>query len=338
MAIDLRSDTVTQPTAGMREAMMSAPLGDDVFGEDPSVNQLEAYSAELLGKEAALFVPSGTMANQIALKVHTKALDEIICAKDAHIYLYEPAGFGFLSGCSIKLLEGDRGRLTAKSVAAGINQTFDWKANTSLVCLENTVNQGGGAVYDLEEVQKIQSLCAERGLALHLDGARLMNAVVASGHNAATWAAPFDSVSVCLSKGLGAPVGSVLVGSRDFIAQARRVRKILGGGMRQAGLLAAAGLYALQHQTERLKEDHVRATRIGEALAAAPWCEELLAVESNIVIGRIKDAETNNNLLLQLERHGIRAIAMGPDLIRFVTHLQISDEDTAEVIKVIGTL
>src|SRR5215471_3375413 len=266
MLIDYRSDTVTKPTAGMMEAMMHAKVGDDVFGEDPSINELEALTANMFGMEAAIFCPSGTMTNQIGIKCHSQPGDEVICDENAHVYQYEGGGIAFNSGASVKLLPGDRGRITAKQVKIAINSDDNHKAHTSLVCLENTSNRGGGSCYDFEEIRKIREVCKDSNLRFHLDGARLFNALVEKNETPKQYGEIFDSVSICLSKGLGCPVGSVLIGKRDFIKKARRVRKVFGGGMRQAGFLAAAGIYALQNHISRLKEDHRHAKQIGEVL------------------------------------------------------------------------
>ena len=257
--IDFRSDTVTRPTPGMLAFMQSAPVGDDVFGEDPSIISLERITAAKFGMEAGLFCPSGTMTNQLAIKTHTQAGDEVICDELSHIYQYEGGGIAFNSGCSVKLLHGDRGRVTAEQVLAGINAQDVHKPITSLVSLENTSNRGGGACYDFNEFKNIKNITEQHGLALHLDGARLFNAIVYKQEAAIDYGKIFDSISICLSKGLGAPVGSVLIGSHSFITKARRWRKVFGGGMRQAGYLAAAGIYAMDHHVDRLADDHKNA-------------------------------------------------------------------------------
>ena len=261
--IDLRSDTVTKPCAGMLTAMMNAKVGDDVFGEDPTVNELEAMAATMFGMEAGLFCPSGTMTNQIAIKVHTQPGDEVICDKLAHIYQYEGGGIAFNSGCSVKLLDGDKGRITSDQVIEGINANQDYKAATSLVALENTTNRGGGSCYDFKEIIAIREVCSANNLGLHLDGARIFNALVEKKETPKQYGEIFDSISICLSKGLGTPVGSILLGTDKFIKRARRVRKAFGGGMRQAGFLAAAGIYALENNIDRLKEDHLHARKYG---------------------------------------------------------------------------
>ena len=264
--IDFRSDTVTKPTPGMLAFMQAAPVGDDVFGEDPSINSLEKITAAMFGKEAGLFCPSGTMTNQIAIKTHTQAGDEVICDELSHIYQYEGGGIAFNSGCSVKLLQGDRGRLTPAQILAGINAEDVHKPPTSLVSLENTVNRGGGSCYDFSTFEEIKKIADQHKLGLHLDGARIFNAIVHKGEAPLDYGRVFDSISICLSKGLGAPVGSVLVGSNPFIKKARRWRKVFGGGMRQAGFLAAAGIYALDHHIYRLAEDHTKALLLRDAL------------------------------------------------------------------------
>ncbi len=330
--IDLISDTVTQPTAGMREAMMTAPLGDDVFGEDPSVNALEARVAAMFGHEAALYCPSGTMTNQLAIKLHTETLDEVICDHDSHIWQYESAGFAWHSGVKVRPVEGRFGKLEAPQIQASINGDFDWLARTRLVVLENTCNRGGGSVYRLPEVDAIRGVCDEHGLSLHLDGARLMNALVATGEATADWGARFDSISLCLSKGLGAPVGSVLTGSREFIKRGRRFRKILGGGMRQAGMLAAACSYALDHHVERLADDHTRARALAEALGTCAQVTAIRPVATNIVIFDVDEALGGEAVRQALMERGVRASGFGPNTIRLVTHLGIGDDELEEAI------
>ncbi|MGI9159406.1 MAG: threonine aldolase family protein, partial [Saprospiraceae bacterium] len=279
--INLISDTVTKPTAGMLRAMWSAEVGDDVFRGDPTVNALEAKCAALFGHEAALFCPSGTMTNQIALKVHTRPLDEVICDENSHIYQYEVGGYAFNSGIGIQLLRGHHGILDAGMIAAAVRPPYDWLPRSTLVVLENTCNKGGGSYYSLENFREIRRVCLEKGLALHLDGARIFNALVETGDSPESVGREMDSISVCLSKGLGAPVGSVLIGSKPFIAEARRVRKALGGGMRQAGYLAAAGIYALDHQVERLQEDHLHARMLAATLSAQDWVTDIRPVRTN---------------------------------------------------------
>lgn len=336
--IDFRSDTVTKPTPGMLEAMMKAKVGDDVFGEDPSINELENLSADMFGMEAGLFCPSGTMTNQIAIKCHTQPGDEVICDESAHVYQYEGGGIAFNSGASVKLLYGDRGRINATQVAAAINPDDPHRAHTSLVCLENTSNRGGGSCYDLDEIKKIQALCKEKGLAFHLDGARLWNALVAKKETPKQHGESFDSISICLSKSLGCPVGSVLLGKKDFIKKARRVRKAFGGGMRQAGFLAAAGVYALQHHIDRLAEDHLHAHQLAEAIAQKNFTKFVLPVETNIVIFELNEGTTAPELVARLKEHSILGYAIAPNRIRLVTHLDISSDMTANTIQVFNDL
>lgn len=322
--IDLRSDTVTRPTASMRAAMAEAPVGDDVFGEDPTVNQLEERLAALFGKEAGLFCPSGTMTNQIAVNIHTRPGDEVLCEEGAHIYRYEGGGVMANSGCSVKFLSHDRGRFTAASVRAAYNDPANpHLARTRLVNIENTSNRGGGALWDLDEVWRIRNVCDDLGLALHMDGARIFNAIVATDSSAQAWGAPFDTISICLSKGLGAPVGSVLVGGQESIHHARRIRKRFGGGMRQAGIIAAAGLHALDHHIERLAEDHAHARMLGTTLSSLPYVAHVVPVDTNIVVSTLKDPTRLEALLAHLESNGIRAMAFGPGMMRMVTHLDV---------------
>jgi threonine aldolase len=329
--IDLISDTVTRPTPGMITAMYRAEVGDDVFREDPTVHALETYAAGLLGMEAALFCPSGTMTNQIALKMHTRPLDEVICAEPSHIYQYETAGYAFHSGIGTNLIPSVSGILTAQEVEAAIRPRQDWLPISRLVVLENTCNKGGGSIYRLDQMAAIREVCLQKGLATHLDGARLFNALTVTGDTPAAVGQCFDSVSICLSKGLGAPVGSLLVGRHDFIQEARRVRKVMGGGMRQVGFLAAAGLYALQNHIERLHEDHHNARLLGQTLAELPWVESIRPVETNIVIFDLVQPHTPDQVLAYLTSKGIRASAFGPRTIRFVTHLDVSQPDVAQV-------
>ena len=334
--LDLRSDTLTQPTAGMKEAMFAAPLGDDVFGEDPTVNALETKIAALFGMEAALFCPSGTMTNQIAIRLHTGPQKEVICHQYSHIYLYEGGGIMANSMASVKLLSGDLGKITASQVAESINPDDVHAPETTLVSLENTMNKGGGSIYTLDEIKPIHALCKEKGLKLHLDGARLFNALVESGESPADWGAHFDTISICLSKGLGCPIGSVLLGTKTDIKRAKKVRKVFGGGMRQAGFLAAAGIYALDHQVERLKEDHRRARVLGQFLVQAPHVAEVLPVATNIVIARLEGL-TPELFLQELSSKGIKGVKFGKDLVRFVTHLDFGDVHLEEFGKRIGT-
>jgi threonine aldolase len=336
MDIDFRSDTVTKPTAGMLNAMMHARVGDDVFGEDPSINELEAMAAGFFEMEAALYSPSGTMSNQIGIRCHTESGDEVICANNAHVYIYEGGGIASNAGSQVRAIIGDRGRITAAQVLAAINPDDVHKARTSLVCLENTSNRGGGSCYEFEELRKIRKTCDDHGLHLHLDGARLFNALVSKNEKAAQYGALFDSISVCLNKGLGCPIGSLLMGNSLFIKKARRIRKVFGGGMRQGGFMAAAGIYALQNNIERLALDHAGAKRIEKALSKKEFITEIMPVETNIVIAETKAPASE--IAARLGDKGIRVIAISPNQIRFVTHLDISLAMIEEAIGIISKL
>ena len=322
----------------MLQAMMEAEVGDDVFGEDPTVNALEAKVAALFNKEAAVFCPSGTMTNQIAIKVHTQPLDEIICDEYSHVYQYEAGGYAFNSGVAINLLKGKYGKITADQIEAAIKPEFDWLPKSRLAVLENTCNKGGGSYYTLDEVRPISKLCWHYGLKLHLDGARIFNALVETGETPQAVGEQFDSISVCLSKGLGAPVGSVLTGDKAFIKEARRFRKVMGGGMRQAGYLAAAGIYALDHQVERLKEDNGRAKKIGAVLMEMPYVSDVRPVKTNILIFDVKPPYTADSFLEKLAEKGIKASPFGPQTVRFVTHLDFTEDMMGRVIKVLEEL
>lgn len=324
--IDLRSDTFTLPTPGMLEAMMKAPVGDDVFGEDPSVNLLESRMAALFNMEAALYCPTGTMSNQIGIKAHTQPGDEVICDQSAHVYIYEGGGIAFNSGAQVRTVEGNLGRITAEQVANAINPDDVHRARTSLVCLENTSNRGGGSCYDIEEIRRIRKVCDEHGLLLHLDGARLFNALVARKESAASYGPLFHSISVCLNKGMGCPIGSVLMGNAAFIRKARRIRKVLGGGMRQAGYMAAAGLYALDHHIERLEEDHQHARQIAEAMMQTEYVEGILPVSTNIVIAGIRAPWKPAEITGMLKAKQILALPVSSTQIRMVLHLGITPE------------
>lgn len=327
MKIDLRSDTVTRPTKGMHKAMWNAKVGDDVYKEDPSANELEAYLADLFGKPKALFFPTGSMTNQAAIKLHTQPAEQLICDKWAHVYNYEGGGVSFNSGVSCRLVDGERGMITAEQVQAAINPPdFYHSPKTSLVCLENTTNKGGGACYNLEEIKKIREVCNQHGLGLHLDGARLANAIVANNENPKAYGKFFDTISICLSKGLGAPMGSVLVGNEDVMQNAMRIRKVLGGGMRQIGFMAAAGLYALKNQWERLEEDHLRAQEIGTKLQQLSHVKKVEKTETNIVIFYLKEGVDAQDYLQQLDAKGIRISTMGEGKMRIVTHHDYSQE------------
>ena len=335
MTIDLRSDTVTKPTAGMRDAMMAAKIGDDVFGEDPTINELEQMCADMFGMEAGLFCPSGTMTNQIAIKCHTQPGDDVICDENSHIYQYEGGGIAFNSGASVKLLSGDRGRINAEQVTMAINPDDDHKPHTSLVCLENTSNRGGGSCYDLNEIKKIKQVCIQKGLAFHLDGARLWNALVAKKERPIQVGELFDSISVCLSKGLGAPVGSVLLGKKGLIKRARRIRKVFGGGMRQGGFLAAAGIYALKTHIERLQEDHDHAKQIGDAIQKSKIAVAVLPIETNIIIFETSGSNRAATIVEQLKQKGILCYATTPTRVRFVLHLDITADMVHKTIETI---
>lgn len=338
MIIDLRSDTVTKPSKAMLEAMMYAPVGDDVFNEDPTVLALEEKTSKLFNKDAALFCPSGTMTNQIAIKCHTQPGDELICDVNSHIYNYEGGGISSNSGVQAKLVQGDRGRMNVKQIEDNINADYDWLTKTTLVSLENTVNRAGGSCYDLETIKAIKQFCGQKQLALHLDGARLFNALVENTYTTHEIGNQFDSISICLSKGLGAPVGSLLLGTKDFIKKARRVRKVFGGGMRQAGFLAAAGIYALDYNVNRLKEDHARAKELGKALSALTYVESVMPVDTNIVIFHLTDKYTAATFEQALKPYNIKLAAFGKQTIRFVTHLDFTDEMLIEVIGVLNKL
>ena len=336
--IDFRSDTVTQPTEAMRNAMFTAPLGDDVYGEDPTVNELQNFAAGLFGMEAALFCASGTQTNQIAINVHVKPGGEVICHEESHIYKYEGGGIAKNSGASVRLLTGNRGRLFADEIAQYINPDDIHFPVTQLISLEDTANRGGGAIYDFEEIKRISFLAKTHNFPIHLDGARLFNALVVTGIDPKDYARYFDSISICLSKGLGAPVGSLLLGSKDFIHKARRVRKVMGGGMRQAGFLAAAGLYALKNNVERLKIDHDHAKQLERTLLTCSWVKECIPVETNIVVAVLKDASERDVKIQRLAEKGVKASAFGPGMIRFVTHLDLSQEDITLAINALTEL
>ncbi|MDB5232248.1 MAG: threonine aldolase [Chitinophagaceae bacterium] len=337
--IDYRSDTVTRPSPGMLRFMFDAPVGDDVFNEDPTVNELESYTADLFKIEAGLYCPSGTMTNQIAIKCHTQPGDEIICDELSHIYQYEGGGIGFNSGCSVRLLHGDRGRITASQVEASINNRDDvHKAYSRLVSLENTANRGGGSCYDFSDMKAIREVCDANNLSFHLDGARLFNALVVKEEKPEDYGRLFDSISICLSKGLGAPVGSVLLGTKEFIKKAKRYRKIFGGGMRQAGIIAAGGLYALQNNVERLKEDHQHATILASCLAQRDFVGSILPVETNIIIFEVKGRFTAKELSARLKENDILAIAISATQVRIVVHLDIMPAMIEETVTVLNKL
>ena len=326
MIVDFRSDTVTKPTPAMLEAMHNAAVGDDVFGEDPSINALEEHAAALFGMEKAIFCPSGTMTNQIAIKCHTQPGDEVICDELSHVYQYEGGGIASNSGASVKLLQGDRGRITADLVVQNIQPDDVHRPISSLVVVENTSNRGGGSCYNFAALEQIGQVCKEKNLAFHIDGARLFNALVAKKETPLQYGKLFDSISICLSKGLGAPVGSLLLGTQDFIKKARRVRKVFGGGMRQAGSLAAAGLFALENHVDRLQTDHEQATQLNAMLSSLPFVKEILPVETNIII-----AECNRDFDLlgwqsKMKENGILFYAISKNKFRLVTHLDITPD------------
>ncbi|MEO8769213.1 MAG: low-specificity L-threonine aldolase [Ferruginibacter sp.] len=324
MITDLRSDTFTKPSHQMLKAMMEAAVGDDVFGEDPTVNQLEAFAAEIFGMEAALFCPSGTMTNQIAIKCHTQPGEEVICDKLSHVYIYEGGGIAFNSGCQVKPIDGTRGMITAEQVIEAINPDDIHKAKTTLVSIENTANRGGGSCYNFNDIQSIKEVCLKNKLNLHLDGARLWNALIAKNEKPKNYGEVFDSISICLSKGLGAPVGSLLVGKTAFIKKARRIRKVFGGGMRQAGFMAAAGIYALENNIDRLADDHHHAKDIATALMKKDFIGKILPVETNILIFEVMNAYTATSFAEYLKKQDIYCIPISPTQVRIVTHLDVS--------------
>ena len=327
MIIDLRSDTLTKPTQGMLDAMMSAKVGDDVYKEDPTVNELEERIADMFGKPKALFFPTGTMANQTAIKLHTNPGDQVICDSNAHIYHYEGGGASFNSGVSCKLLQGERGMFTAEQVIEAINPPdFYHSPLTALVEIENTANRGGGSCWDFEELKKIRTVCNEHELGYHLDGARIWNALVAKPETVKDYGQIFDTMSVCLSKGLGCPIGSVLVGDEDIMENAIRIRKILGGGMRQVGFLAAAGLYALDNHIDRLAEDHQKAKEIGQELFALDFIKRVEQVETNIIIFELENKADEPKFLKTLADKNIRLSGMGNGKLRIVTHLDYTND------------
>jgi threonine aldolase len=337
MEINLISDTVTRPSPEMLQAMFNAKVGDDVFKQDPTVNAFEKMVADLFGKEAALFFPSGTMANQTAIKLNTNPGDQIICDKWSHIHLYESGGASFNSGVNFNLLDGHRGLITAEQVKEGVNDPEFYHAPLSkMVSIENTTNKGGGACYDLEELQKIKQVCVDHNLKYHLDGARLWNALIAKKQQPKQFGALFDTISVCFSKGLGAPIGSVLLSDAATMHRALRIRKIFGGNMRQSGYLAAAGIYALQNNINRLEDDHKRAKELGQALQHLPWIEKVAPVETNILIFEVKKALNEKAVIEKFKDKGILISSMGQGKLRIVTHLdyrQVMHEYVLEVLE-----
>ncbi len=338
MITDLRSDTFTKPTTEMLQAMFSAAVGDDVFGEDPTINRLEAMTADMFGMEAAVFCPSGTMTNQVGIKVHTQPGDEVICEKLSHVYIYEGGGIAFNSGCQVKTIEGAEGRITADQVLEAINPSDIHKARTSLVSLENTANRGGGSCYKIADLQLIKEVCLQNNLKLHLDGARLWNALIAKKETPKQHGEIFDSISICLSKGLGAPVGSLLLGKKEYIKKARRVRKVFGGGMRQAGYLGAAGIYALENNIERLVQDHQHADLIKAALIKKEFVGKIMSVETNIVIFEVLPPYNPKSFADELAKFSILSMPISATQVRMVTHLDITPAMIKNLITVIEAL
>ena len=338
MIIDLRSDTVTKPSKGMLDAMMSAQVGDDVFREDPTVNELEARLAKMFGKEKALFFPSGSMANQIAIKLHTNPGEQVICDKYAHIYNYEVGGVAFHSGASCKLIDGNRGMFTAAQVEEAINPPEYYYSQSSLVEVENTTNKGGGACWDFNEFENIKRVCKTNNLGFHIDGARLWNAMVAKNETTLQYGNTFDTISVCLSKGLGCPVGSVLIGDEDIMKKSLSLRKLFGGNMRQIGYLAAAGLYALDNNIERLADDHKKAKEIGAMLTTLSSIKKVESIETNIVIFELNDGVDEAKFLNNLNDKNIRIIGMGSNKLRMVTHLDYTDQMHDKLLEVLNVL
>jgi len=334
--IDLRSDTITVPSQDMLEYMFNAKVGDDVWEEDKTVKALEIELAKLFSKEAGLFCPSGTMANQIAIRVHTKMGDEVVCDQLSHIYNYEGGGLASNSGVSPKLIKGDFGRMSVDQISHSINPDDPHFSRTRLVCLENTVNKGGGVCYEYQDMQSISEFCANKKLKIHLDGARVFNALVARSESAHDYGKLFDSLSICMSKGLGAPIGSVLLGDSKFIKEAKRIRKSLGGGMRQVGYLAAASQYALKYNVERLAEDHRRAKEIANCLINLKFVKNIRPVETNIVLFDIDQNVDEFNAFLI--KHSIKASFMGTNTVRFVTHLDFTDSHLEKVFKILKSL
>lgn len=333
--IELRSDTFTRPTPAMLEAMLSAEVGDDVFQEDPTVNRLESEIASYFGMEAALFCPSGTMSNQIAIRCHTQPGDEVICEQSSHVYLYEGGGIAVNSLCQVKLLQGVRGRLSASQIEQTINPDDIHRPLSRLVSLENTANRGGGSCYNWQEMIAIHELCRSKNLRLHLDGARIWNAIVAGNEDPKEYGRLFDSLSVCMSKGMGAPVGSLVVGRRDFIQQARRVRKVLGGGMRQAGYLASACIYALQHHLPLLRQDHLHAKQVAEVLKEKSWMGELQPVETNILIFSLQGSSTPQDFIQYMKQFGVQCMAISKHQVRMVFHLDVTTPMVDKVCEII---
>jgi threonine aldolase len=338
MYIDLRSDTFTKPSYQMLESMRNASVGDDVFGEDPTVNELESTAATMFGMESAVFCPSGTMTNQIAIKCHTQPGNEIICEKLSHVYIYEGGGIASNSGCQVKPIDGDRGRINSQQVLEAINSDDIHKPITYLVSIENTANRGGGSCYEINELQLIKEVCAKHEIKLHLDGARLWNAMVAKSQNPLVFGEIFDSISICLSKGLGAPIGSLLLGNAHFIKKARRVRKVFGGGMRQAGYLAAAGLYALDNNISRLTQDHAHAKMIGAALIKKDFIGKILPIETNMIIFEVTGTYTAASFAAFLKTNNILCIPISENYVRMVTHLDVTPNMITDLVSLIESM
>jgi threonine aldolase len=333
MKVNVISDTVTKPSPAMLDAMIRAEVGDDVFGQDPTVNQLEAKMAAMFGHEAALFCPSGTMTNQIAIKAQTQPLDEILCDELSHIYRYELGGYGFHSGVAIHVMRGHRGIISEEMIIQGVKPKADWNPRTRMLIIENSVNMGGGNYYSFEQIQSLVKTARHYDLITHLDGARLFNVLAETGDSTLEYGKQFNSISICLSKGLGAPVGSVLISDAETIDYARRVRKVMGGGMRQAGYLAAAGIYALDHNVHRLKEDHDRARRSAQKLNEVSWVEEVFPVHTNIVIFRVTEAYSAAMVAEFLSRHDIHCLPISDRLIRWVFHLDVTEEMMEKILQ-----
>jgi len=332
MKIELRSDTFTKPSEAMLEAMFHAKVGDDVFEDDPTVKKLESEMASMFGMESGLFCASGTMSNQIAIRLHVRPQEEVICDRYSHVYLYECGGIMANAGASVTLLKGNRGRISAGQVKEVIKPDNVHYPVSRLVSVENTMNKGGGSYYDFHELEKIKGICREHQMKFHLDGARLFNALVETGESTQSYGAVFDTISICLSKGLGAPIGSVLLAGKKDILRARRIRKVMGGGMRQVGYLAAAGLYALDNNVEKLKDDHRRAKELGKALASCSWVNDVMPIDTNIVIFSVDKVE---EILKKLQSRGILAVPFGAHEIRMVTHLDFTDDMLTEAVDIL---
>ncbi len=335
--INLVSDTVTKPSKEMRQFMASAEVGDDVFGQDPTVNALQEKAAKMFGKEAALYCTSGTLTNQLAIKCHTQALDELICDYSSHVYQYETAGYSYHSRVGVQLLNGKHGKITVDDIQAAIRPDFDWLPNSRLVVLENSCNKAGGSFYTLDEIRPIRQFTQKQGLSLHLDGARLFNVLVETGESTEAVGQEFDSISICLSKGLGAPVGSLVIGDATFIKRAKKFRKVMGGGMRQAGIIAAGGLYALENNIDRLKIDNDRAKAIGDLLEKQSYVKSVAPVHTNILVFDLEGI-TSEAFIKKLDENKIQAIQISGETMRFVLHMDITDEMMNHLLNVIPNL